>query len=98
MTSYRAAWVVPIDRTPIRNGVVRVNGGRIVAVGESGIRDQGSGIRDLGNVALMPGLVNAHTHLELSWMRGRVPPAARFTDWVKTLFADPGPAGRRNVR
>ena len=54
------------------------------------IRDRGSGIRasrDLGNVALLPGLVNAHTHLELSWLRGRVPPASQFTDWVKTLFA-----------
>ena len=53
----------------------------------SGIRDQGSGIRDLGNVVLMPGLINAHIHLELSWLRGRVPPAARFTDWVKQLVA-----------
>jgi cytosine/adenosine deaminase-related metal-dependent hydrolase len=35
----------------------------------------------------MPGLVNAHTHLELSWMRGRVPKASAFTDWVKGMFA-----------
>jgi cytosine/adenosine deaminase-related metal-dependent hydrolase len=41
----------------------------------------------LGSVAILPGLVNAHTHLELSWLRGRVPPANRFTDWVKTLVA-----------
>ncbi len=87
MTAYRAAWVVPIDRTPIKDGVIVVEDGRIV-----GLRDQGSGIRDqgvvdLGKVAVMPGLVNAHTHLELSWMRGKVPPAAKFTDWVKTLFA-----------
>jgi cytosine/adenosine deaminase-related metal-dependent hydrolase len=44
-------------------------------------------VRDLGPVALLPGLVNAHTHLELSWLRDRVPPANRFTDWVKTLVA-----------
>lgn len=41
----------------------------------------------MGNVALLPGLINAHTHLELSWLRGRVPPANRFTDWVKQLVA-----------
>jgi cytosine/adenosine deaminase-related metal-dependent hydrolase len=35
----------------------------------------------------MPGLINAHTHLELSWLRDRVPPASKFTDWVKTMFA-----------
>jgi cytosine/adenosine deaminase-related metal-dependent hydrolase len=89
MTAYRAAWVIPIDRPPIKNGLVSVDGGRISGIGDqgSGIGDQGSGIRDLGNVALLPGLVNAHTHLELSWLRGRVPPASRFTDWVKTLFA-----------
>ena len=43
--------------------------------------------RDLGHVALLPGLVNAHTHLELSWLRGRVPPARDFVDWIKQLFA-----------
>ena len=92
MTAFRAAWVCPIDRPPMRGGVVMVDAGRIV-----GIRDQGSGtrdqgIRDLGDVALLPGLINAHTHLELSWLRGRVPPAAKFTEWVKQLLA-----GRRGV-
>ena len=87
MTSYRAAWVLPIDRAPIKDGIVEVVDGQVAAV-----RDQGSGIgdqgaRDLGNVAILPGLINAHTHLELSWLRDRVPPAARFTDWVKGMFA-----------
>jgi cytosine/adenosine deaminase-related metal-dependent hydrolase len=83
MTTYRAAWVLPIDRAPIANGAVTVGDGTILQVGE----EPSSGVRDLGNVALLPGLVNAHTHLELSWMRSRVPPASTFTDWVKTLFA-----------
>ncbi len=52
-------------------------------------------IRDLGRVALMPGLVNAHAHLELSWLRDRVPPSARFTDWVKHLLAARGGAIER---
>ena len=37
-----------------------------------------------GTRGLMPGLVNAHTHLELSWLRGRVPPAATFIDWISS--------------
>ena len=73
-----------------------VDAGRIVGIrgpgsgirqGPSGSRIPDPGSRDLGNVALLPGLINAHVHLELSWLRGRVPPAARFTDWVKQLVA-----------
>ena len=95
MTAYRAAWVCPIDRPPIRDGVVIVEAGRIVAAGSRELLDSaqdrpGVGNRDLGNVVLMPGLVNAHIHLELSWLRGRVPPAAKFTDWVKQLVATRG--------
>ena len=52
-------------------------------------------VRDLGQVALMPGLVNAHVHLELSWLRDRVPPAADFTTWITGLFAARGGAVER---
>ena len=90
MTAYRAAWVCPIDRPPIRDGVVIVEAGRITGIGDHGSRITDHGTRDLGNVVLMPGLINAHVHLELSWLRGRVPPAARFTDWVKQLVAARG--------
>lgn len=85
MTSYRAAWVCPIDQPPIRGGTVHLDGGRIAGIG-----DQGSGATDLGNVVLMPGLINAHIHLELSWLRGRVPPATSFTEWVKQMMATRG--------
>jgi cytosine/adenosine deaminase-related metal-dependent hydrolase len=93
MIVHRAAWVVPIDQPPIRDGEVRVQDGRILGVGPSQSDSAQPAFTDddllidEGDVVLMPGLVNAHTHLELSWMRGRVPPASRFTDWVKTLFA-----------
>ena len=83
-TAYRAAWVLPIDRAPIKDGIVSVHDGTVIGVGSALAQ---SADRDLGDVAIMPGLINAHTHLELSWMRDRVPPASKFTDWVKTLFA-----------
>ena len=86
MTAYRAAWVCPIDQPPIRNGAVRVSNGRIAAIGASEFKHDDVFI-DMGDAVLLPGLINAHTHLELSWLRGRVPPANRFTDWVKTLVA-----------
>ena len=37
--------------------------------------------------AILPGLVNAHTHLELSWMRGQIPPAPTMPHWVERLMA-----------
>ena len=44
---------------------------------------------DLGNVAIIPGLVNAHTHLDLSGARGLIPPTTpdTFTDWLRGVIA-----------
>ena len=42
---------------------------------------------DLGDVAILPGLVNAHTHLELSWMRDRIPPSGSMAEWAAKLIA-----------
>jgi len=74
--------VLPIAAPPIRNGWIESSDGRITAVGEGPVDDA----VDLGQVAMLPGLVNAHTHLELSFLRSRVPPASRFVDWVRTLL------------
>jgi cytosine/adenosine deaminase-related metal-dependent hydrolase len=73
VTVLRARWVLPVSSPPLRDGWVSVSGGRVAAVGEG--RAPGPET-DLGDVALLPGLVNAHTHIELSWMAGLVPPAA----------------------
>jgi cytosine/adenosine deaminase-related metal-dependent hydrolase len=67
MTSYHARWVLPITEPAIENGTVTVENGRITYVGE---RRSGGDEVDLGNAILMPGLINAHCHLELTVMRG----------------------------
>ena len=74
MRAYRAAWVCPIDQPPIKDGIVAIERGRIMGVGKP---IAPTGLKELGTVALLPGLINAHTHLELSWLRDRVPPASR---------------------
>jgi cytosine/adenosine deaminase-related metal-dependent hydrolase len=79
-----ARWVLPIERPPIQDGWIEVVDDRISRVGDG--RPPASP-EDLGHVALLPGLVNAHTHLELSWMAGRVAPAPSMNAWIETLLA-----------
>jgi cytosine/adenosine deaminase-related metal-dependent hydrolase len=83
MVSYTAEWVLPIAGEPIHQGFVTVQDGRIAAVGE---RVDTAAI-DLGRVAIMPALVNAHAHLELSYLRGVIPPTERFLDWIRGIMA-----------
>jgi aminodeoxyfutalosine deaminase len=84
LSRYHASWVLPIAGPPIRDGWVDVDGGRIVAVGQGGPSTADS--RDCGRVAILPGLVNAHTHLELSHLRDRIAPSASFTDWARQII------------
>ncbi len=86
MTTYTARWVFPVAGPPLERGTVTVAGDRIAAVESHGARSSDA---DLGNVALIPGLVNAHTHLDLSGARGRIPPTdpAHFTDWLRGVIA-----------
>jgi aminodeoxyfutalosine deaminase len=85
---YRAAWVLPIAGPPIPGGWVHVADQRVRAVGAPA-DDPPAGVEviDLGRAAILPGLVNAHTHLELSWMQGRVPPSNAMPAWAAALVA-----------
>jgi cytosine/adenosine deaminase-related metal-dependent hydrolase len=62
-----ADWVVPVDGAPIRDGAVAIEGGRIAAVGPQS--QLGEGERFAGAV-ILPGLVNAHCHLEYAVYAG----------------------------
>src|SRR5882724_12363683 len=83
----RARLVVPVSRPPIKDGAVLISGNRITAVGPW--RDLSEGHdeihRDLGEVILLPGLVNAHCHLDYTSMAGQFPPPRTFTDWIKLI-------------
>jgi cytosine/adenosine deaminase-related metal-dependent hydrolase len=97
---YHAAWILPISEPPIRDGWLAVDRGRVVALGAAGKRvlADGAQVVDLGDVAVMPGLVNAHTHLELSYLRDEVPPASQFVTWIRGVMQArrerPDPAGK----
>ena len=83
MIRVSADWILPIADVPIGGGAVTLEDGRIVSVAA---RD-GNEDRALGRVAVLPGLVNAHTHLELSYLHRRIPPAPSFLEWVRPMLA-----------
>ncbi|MGQ0713089.1 MAG: amidohydrolase family protein [Gemmatimonadaceae bacterium] len=80
---YRAHWVVPITSAPVRDGAVAVRDGRITYVGPRSGTPPGA-MHDLGDALILPGLVNAHTHLELTAMRGFLEELS-FHQWIATL-------------
>src|SRR5579859_4413615 len=82
--SLTARWVFPVDAPPIERGVVTILGEHIVAVEPHGTRTPDL---DLGNAAILPGFVNAHTHLDLSGLRGKCPPSPDFTGWLRQVIA-----------
>src|SRR5262249_32608442 len=80
--SITARWVFPVDSPPLERGVVVVQGERILAVEPPGRRTADV---DLGNAAILPGLVNAHTHLDLSGLRRQTPPGPDITDRLRAV-------------
>lgn len=81
----RARWVLPIGQPPIEGGWVAVEDGVIHAIGDG--RPPSGPVTDLGDTAILPGLINAHTHLELSWLAGRIPAAPSMDVWIRGLMA-----------
>ena len=76
----RAKWVLPVSAPPIENGVVEIVGDTITAVGKLAGAN-----RDLGDVVLLPGLINAHCHFDYTHMP--VPYRASFADWIRDIVA-----------
>jgi len=88
VTLHTARWVLPIKGKPIENGAVAVFEGFIADIGPSSrLRMRFPGYREVAheNAILMPALVNAHCHLELSPLRWRLTPTPSFTLWVDSL-------------
>jgi cytosine/adenosine deaminase-related metal-dependent hydrolase len=80
---YHARWVLPVTQPPIENGTVVESDGQITYVGSRSAAPPGDDY-DLGDAILMPGLVNTHTHLELTGMRGFLE-NCQFAEWIDKL-------------
>lgn len=85
----RARWILPVTSPPCEDAAVQIRHGRIISVGRwRDLRQQVEGkVDDLGEVVLMPGLINAHCHLDYTHMAGGLPPPRYFPDWLKGMLA-----------
>src|SRR5436309_11401305 len=86
----RARTVVTMDGAPIENGAVAVSGNEIIDVAKfDEIKRRNDGeIVDLGEQALLPGLINAHCHLDYTCLRGKILPQRTFADWIRAINAE----------
>ncbi len=79
MNVVSADWVLPVEGAPIRNGAVAFEDGRIVAVGTASELGAGTSYAD---AAILPGLVNAHSHLEYAVYVGFGDGLGDFSEWI----------------
>jgi cytosine/adenosine deaminase-related metal-dependent hydrolase len=86
---YSAQWVLPVSSSPIENGALAIEGSRIVGVGareEIVKRFPDAQSEEFGEAAIIPGLVNCHSHIELTAMRGYLEDAeSNFLAWLLKL-------------
>jgi len=100
MIVYAAKHLLPVASPPIQSGAVVVHEGRIATVGrrKDVVRAHpGVEVRDLGEAAIVPGLINAHTHLELSHLHDPQAQPTSFMAWVRDLVARRGQASEEAI-
>ncbi len=82
--------VLPMASAPLENGAIEIGAdGRLEAVGRfSELSKNFHGEQlDLGEQVLMPGLINAHCHLDYSSMRHAIQPQKDFSAWIRRINA-----------
>ena len=82
----RARWIVPVASPPLADGWLTIEQGRIVSLGTA--PPLGARRVDLGNVMILPGLINAHAHLEFSLLEKPLGEAGQpLPDWIRQVIA-----------
>jgi cytosine/adenosine deaminase-related metal-dependent hydrolase len=84
----RARILLPISQPPIEDGAIKISGNRIEAVGRwRDLKSNGGEVFDCGDSIVLPGLINAHCHLDYTDMAGMISPPKSFSSWIKSLLA-----------
>src|SRR5260370_37487398 len=88
-TIYCARWVLPVSSLPIADGAIAVEGDKVISVGSRAALAREfpqATVRDFAESVIIPGLINAHSHLELTAMRGFLEnEQSDFFAWLKKL-------------
>ena len=87
-----AKWILPITQPPIEDGAIAVRHGRIEGLGPRG---DFADVEDLGDCIIMPGLINAHTHLELGHLRCTIDQPGDLVEW--TFSPSPSNSARKEA-
>jgi len=102
MLVYNARYLLPVSSPIVREGALAVDADRIVAVGprKEVLEAAGDGaeVRDLGEAVVLPGLVNAHTRLDSSWMGQDRPPGGDYLTWLAAFLDRRSEADEESAR
>lgn len=91
MQCFSASWLLPITSPPIPNGALMIDNDRIVDVGPREVlkrRHPSAPETSFKHGVILPGVINAHTHLELSVMQGHVPDGLPFSEWAYRVITE----------
>ncbi len=91
-------WIVPVSAPPVHDGALLIENGVIRAIGKRkellhSLAEKGLKIIDYMDSVILPGLINCHAHIELSWMKGMIPKGLGFSKWLKGLMSLKANAG-----
>jgi aminodeoxyfutalosine deaminase len=88
MTRYRCRWLVTMEGEPLENAAFVVEKNQFVEVGPaSELLERPGEFVDLGESVVLPGLINAHCHLDYSSFRGSILPSRNFPRWISRINA-----------
>lgn len=83
-----ARFVLPVSSNVVENGFITIDGNKIQQVGQKREFKKENGLVnvDCGDVVILPGLINCHSHLDYTYFAGKIPPTTDFVSWIQSII------------